>query len=151
MRRAELDTSRINITDVGLTRRFCGGVALIETRLAGYFHDTPDLWFASGTDELAGVLYCTREPMTDGTWNVLMLIVSADAHGNGHGRALMQHVEAELRSKGARLVIVETSGASGFERARAFYPQCGYTEEARLRNFYAAGDDKVVFTKALVD
>ncbi|MBA3323182.1 MAG: GNAT family N-acetyltransferase [Pyrinomonadaceae bacterium] len=76
-------------------------------------------------------------------------LVSPDSHGQGHGRALMSFAEEPLAARGARLIIVETSSVGGFERARAFYPKCGYTEEARIRNFYALGDDKIVFSKSL--
>lgn len=42
-----------------------------------------------------------------------------------------------------------TSGLASFERTRAFYRKCGYDEEARIRDFYRAGDDKIVYRKAL--
>lgn len=125
------------------------GIALIEERLDQYFAGSGEIWLASGDGEIAGALYCTPEPMTDGTWNILMLIVSTDTHGQGHGRALMSHVETVLAARGARLLIVETSSTDGFERARTFYPKCGYQEEARIKDFYTTGDDKVVFTKSL--
>jgi hypothetical protein len=42
-----------------------------------------------------------------------------------------------------------TSGLTSFERTPAFYRKCGYEEEARVREFYEAGEDKVVFRKGL--
>jgi hypothetical protein len=48
-----------------------------------------------------------------------------------------------------RLLIVETSGLPEFEVARAFYSNCGFTQEARVCNFFAEGDDKLIYTKAL--
>ena len=42
-----------------------------------------------------------------------------------------------------------TSGLPSFERTRGFYRLCGYDEEARIRDFYQAGEDKIVFRKAL--
>jgi hypothetical protein len=36
-----------------------------------------------------------------------------------------------------------------FERTRQFYRTLGYDVEATIREFYNAGEDKVVFRKAL--
>jgi ribosomal protein S18 acetylase RimI-like enzyme len=126
------------------------GVREIQRRLAAHFMGDEALWLLAEEAAPAGVLYAIPEPMTQGTWNVLMLIVSPDAHGQGHGRALLREVEERLAARGARLLVVETSGVEAFERTRQFYARCGYTEAARIRDFYAAGDDKVVFLKSLV-
>jgi ribosomal protein S18 acetylase RimI-like enzyme len=47
------------------------------------------------------------------------------------------------------VLLVHTSGLPAFARTRAFYRRAGYAEEARIRAFYAAGEDEVVFWKAL--
>lgn len=69
--------------------------------------------------------------------------------GRGRGTALLCYVESALRAEGQRLVLVETSGSSDFERTRAFYAKCGYEAEARIRDYYAAGEAMVMFRKAL--
>ena len=125
------------------------GIELIKERLSGYLNGNDELWYAAVDEKIEGAIYCIPEPMTDGTWNILMLIVSVDSHGQGYGQALMNFVEETLAVRGARLMIVETSSLDGFERARAFYPKCGYTEEARIKNFYTTGDDKVIFSKTV--
>lgn len=61
----------------------------------------------------------------------------------------MRHVEHELRLAGARVLLIETSGVPEFAAQRSFYAGLGYHEEARIRDFYAAGDDKIVFWKLL--
>ena len=72
-------------------------------------------------------------------------------HGypQGFGRALTQAVEKTLADEGERLLIVETSGTEDFAQARAFYEKCGYEKEAQIRDFYADGDDKIIFRKKL--
>lgn len=125
------------------------GIGEIKERLDNYLSGNKDFWFIAFNDQPVGVLYCIPEPMTDGTWNILMLLVSPHAQRQGHGRSLINHVEEILLAHGAHLIIVETSSSDDFERARTFYSKCGYTLEARIRNFYTAGDDKMVFTKAL--
>ncbi len=96
-----------------------------------------------------GVAYYAPERMTSGTWNVLLIAVHPAHEGSGCGTALMRHVEADLAAHGARVVLVETSGLPEFERTRAFYRGIGYHQEARIRDFYDAGEDKIVFSKAL--
>lgn len=59
-------------------------------------------------------------------------------------------VEAALRDRTARLIVIETTDGDDQHAARAFYPQRGYSDEARIRNF---GEDTVakrIFTKALL-
>ena len=46
-------------------------------------------------------------------------------------------------------MLVETSALPQYDRTRAFYVKCGYEEEARIRDYWAADDDLVVFRKAL--
>ena len=69
--------------------------------------------------------------------------------GKGYGGAVVARLEAELRHRGKRIVIADTSGTAAFSRACDFYHKAGYTEEARIRDFWAMGDDKVVFWKSL--
>jgi ribosomal protein S18 acetylase RimI-like enzyme len=108
-----------------------------------------DLWLTADDSEPVAVAYCAPEALTDGTWNLLMLWTRQDRAGKGYGSALVEQVEHELSDRGARLLIVETSGLDAFATARAFYCRCGFRQEARIRNFFAAGDDKLVYTKAL--
>ena len=60
---------------------------------------------------------------------------------------LLSHVEAAVVSRGGRMLIVETSSGDGFERARSFYGDGGFEEEARIRDYFGPGDAKVVFRK----
>lgn len=125
-------------------------IELVRETLANYLDGNGNaLWFTATDNDPVGVVYCAPEPMTNGTWKILMILVSPNRHRQGHGKALMNHIEETLAECGGRLIIVETSSTDGFERARAFYPKCGYREEARIRNFYDQGDDKIVYSKAI--
>lgn len=118
---------------------------MTAAHLAG---EADEIWLVADAGGAMGVLYCAPERMTDGTWNNLLLAVHPDRHGQGLGAALMREVERRLGARGARVLLVETSGLDGFAGARRFYARMGYEEEARIREFYAAGEDKVVFRKA---
>lgn len=106
-------------------------------------------WLTAEAGGPVGVAYCVPEQFAEGTWNVLAIAVHPDEQGRGHGAALMRHIEETLAARGERVLLVETSGTADFGQTRAFYRGLDYDEEARIRDFWAAGDDKVVFRKAL--
>lgn len=86
---------------------------------------------------------------TDGTWELTMIAVDRAAQGTGRGSALLREVERRVHERGARLLLVLTSGTPELAGARAFYAARGYGEEARVRDYYAPGDDMVLFRLAL--
>lgn len=108
------------------------------------------LWLvAAEGNAITGFAYCEPERATEGCFNLLAIAVAADRQRGGHGARLIAGLEAELAARRARILLVETSALPAYAGARAFYPRCGFTEEARLRDFYADGDDKIVFWKRL--
>lgn len=97
----------------------------------------------------AGAAYFGPEAMTDGTWNLYYIAVLASARGTGLGSKMLTAVESALRDQGERVLLVETSGLDDYESTRRFYEKHGFSEEARIREFYGAGEDKVIFWKRL--
>lgn len=86
---------------------------------------------------------------TDRAYDLYWIAVDPHAHGGGVGSALLRAVEARLSERRARLLMVETSSRSEYGTARAFYRRRGFREVARVRDFYAPGDDRIVLTKRL--
>jgi ribosomal protein S18 acetylase RimI-like enzyme len=123
---------------------------MLDEMLAGYFSGAEDQgWLTDDESGPVGLAYFAPERMTVGTWNLYLIAMHPDRQGQGRGAALLRHVEQELAGRGERVLLVETSGLPAFERTRTFYRKCGYDEEARIRDFYQAGEDKIVFRKAL--
>ena len=124
---------------------------MVDGMMAGYLNgSTQDVWFV-GLQENQAVAFgfCEPERMTEGTWNLLAIGVLPQHQGAGLGKAMMAYLEDRLAKQGERVLLVETMGTPEFERTRAFYKKTGYTEEARIREFYEAGADKIVFWKHL--
>lgn len=120
---------------------------MLAPSLAG---DSDSFWLTCHLDGKAvGLCYTTPEELADGTWNMLALAVHPDVQGKGLGAALVKAAEQVLINKGQRILIVDTSGSDEFAGTRAFYAGIGYEQEARIRDFWAEGDDKVIFRKAL--
>lgn len=86
-------------------------------------------------------------PCTDRTFDLYWLAVDHAAQGTGCGTLLLSEVERRLEALHARLVVVETSSRSEYATARAFYRRRGYVEAARVREFYAPEDDRIILTK----
>ena len=97
---------------------------------------------------LMGWVCWGRTPCTEGTWDLYWLAVDPAAHGQGIGSALVDEMERRLTGV-ARLISVDTSGRADYGPTRAFYAARGYDAVARVPNFYAPGDDQVIFTKTL--
>lgn len=96
-----------------------------------------------------GFCYTAPEDLTDGTWNMLALAVHPEVQGQKLGTTLIHATERQLKETGQRMLIIDTSSAHEFEQARKFYTRNGFEEEARIRDFWAPGNDKVIFRKLL--
>lgn len=119
--------------------------------MSGYLEQTSqDLWFVYEDEtQIQSFGFCEPERMTEGTWNLLAIGVLPGLQGQGIGSEMMAYVEGKLAQQGERILLVETMGTPEFSETRAFYRKNAYTEEARIREFYEAGADKVVFWKHL--
>jgi ribosomal protein S18 acetylase RimI-like enzyme len=97
---------------------------------------------------LVGWVCWGETPCTERTWDLYWLAVDPAAHGKGVGRALVEEMERRLAGR-ARLVSIDTSGRPDYGPTRAFYAALGYLAVAIVPDFYAPGDDQVIFTKQL--
>lgn len=125
---------------------------MLPEMMGGFLSDEgrSDVWLSCETDgNVVGFCYAAPEQLTEGTWNMLAIAVLPSKQGGSAGSALVRGLESTLRESGHRVLIAETSGADAYALTRKFYRKNGYVEEARIRDFWAAGDDKVVFWKAL--
>lgn len=86
-------------------------------------------------------------PMTTGTWDLYWIATSSAARRTGVGRALIDALDLALRREGARLVRVETSSRDGYQATRSFYDRTGFGVAATIREFYAPGDDLVIYAR----
>ena len=111
-------------------------------------------WIVLENDSTAviGAAYFGPEGHSDRVWNLYFLAVHPEHQRGGTGSALVAWVEANLRQRSdevAKLLLIDTSSVKSFGPTRSFYKKLGYVEEARVREYYGAGDDKVVFWKML--
>lgn len=125
---------------------------LLDDMIADYLNnkESADIWFTTVEEgRPISIAYCAPEQMTSGTFNLYAIAVDKQYQGQGIGKQMMHYVENLLREAGHRILLVETSGLADYALTREFYHKCHYTQEATIRDFYEAGEDKVVFWKKL--
>lgn len=99
--------------------------------------------------EITGFACYGPTPMTDNTWDLYWEAVSREKQGNGIGSSLIEKAETEIMNTGGRMILIETSSTPAYEKTRRFYLGNGYSEVARITDFYSPGDDKIIFRKIL--
>ena len=104
---------------------------------------------AEDDSALVGYICYGPTPMTEGTWDLYWNAVAQGKRHQGIGSALTKSAEKEIiRAKG-RLVLVETSSTPAYEASRRLHIGHGYEIVARIPDFYAPGDDKLILRKRL--
>jgi ribosomal protein S18 acetylase RimI-like enzyme len=101
-------------------------------------------------DVLIGYACFGATPSTDRTYDLYWIAVHPSSQRSGAGAALMSEVERRLDKRRARLVIIETSSRDSYAATRRFYEKRCYEETARLRDYYAPGDDRIVLSRRLI-
>ena len=103
---------------------------------------------ATVDERLVGWICWGPTPCTLGTYDLYWMAVDPAAQAVGIGTALLREMEGRLAGS-ARLIVVETAGRPDYRPTRAFYEARGYRKASVIPDFYAPGDDQVVYVKAL--
>lgn len=103
------------------------------------------VWCDPATGAPRGWAYFSSNEKADRVWDLWWIGVDPARHGHGGGDALLDFAEAEVRARGGRMLLIETSALPPTARARRFYEKRGYTACGRVPDFYGEGDDKVIY------
>jgi ribosomal protein S18 acetylase RimI-like enzyme len=104
---------------------------------------------AESDSTVVGYICYGPAPLTEGTWDVYWIAVRGGEQGRGIGGNLLADAEDRIRAEGGRLILIETSSQESYAKTHRFYSNRGYETVARLPDFYAPGDDRVIFQKRL--
>ena len=99
--------------------------------------------------QILGYVCYGKTPMTDATWDLYWIAVHASSRGRGVASKLARAMETDARQQGGAVVRIETSQLEAYGSARVLYERLAYEEVGRIRDFYRAGDDLVIFSKRI--
>ncbi len=100
---------------------------------------------------IVGYAYYAPAAMTDRSWYLYWIAVTKQIQAKGVGSGLLKHAEEDIRKKNGRVLFIETSSLPHYDPTRRFYLKHDYEVTGQLRDYYADGDDMVIFRKRLTD
>jgi GNAT superfamily N-acetyltransferase len=122
---------------------------LVEARLESGAASGYDFVLADLAGALAGYACYGAIPCTAASFDLYWIAVEPKLQRHGTGRTLMEAVEAQVAARGGQRIYIDTSGRDQYRPTREFYERNGFRCEARLADFYAPGDDRVIYVKRL--
>lgn len=143
-------------TDAAACRSLLAGLDKwfgIPTATEAYLADLERLptWVAVVDGSVVGFVSVTRSAPR--TFEVHVLAVAAERHGQGVGRALMRQAERWAVMLGARFMQVKTLGPSHadphYAKTRGFYLQLGYEPLLETDRFWGEGNPTLLLVKAI--
>jgi GNAT superfamily N-acetyltransferase len=103
-------------------------------------------------DETAGLLAFAnyvKNSFSVHSWDLYWLAVHQDWRHKQLGSLLLKEVENDVRNSGGKILWLDTSGRPLYAPTEEFYRKNGYSLQASLKDFYAPGDPKQVYSKRL--
>ena len=99
--------------------------------------------------KVVGWICFGETPCTLGTFDIYWIAVDPSAQRQGIGRYMLHFAQKKIEEQKGRLMVIETSGTSKYEPTQEFYKKNGFFLAAKIPDFYAPGDDKLVYLNTL--
>ena len=124
-------------------------VELVSERLA--LGESTGYYFVFAEVDGVTAAYSCFGPITMSktSFDLYWIATHKDFRGKGIGRKLLEETCKQAKKMGCSILIAETSGLEHYAPTRAFYISNKFNLEARLKDFYTMGDDKLFYTKRI--
>lgn len=137
-------TGMFNTEEVGLAEE------LVAERLAKGPASGYEFIIAQRGKALVGYACYGRIAGTQASYALYWIATAPQFQRTGIGRQLLGEVERRIVAAGGGRLYADTSGREQYAPTRAFYERMGFRQAAVLPDFFAPGDDKVIFVKLLL-
>lgn len=105
------------------------------------------LAFVEKESRLAGYICFGPVEVTEGSWILHGIAIHPDFQRQGCGVQLLQYAEKRLASAAGSRLFAPVSSRPEFQPTRDFLVRANFSQEATLKDFYAPGEDQLVFVK----
>jgi GNAT superfamily N-acetyltransferase len=159
---AEFFIRPTHIEDVPAIRAMCVAVGVFSPEEVAVVDELLEIYFTQGAEksgyhflsafssnDCVGFACYGPRAITTGTYDLYWIVTAPSAGRQGVGGHLLAFVESLIAADQGRILIAETSGRADYQKTRDFYLKYGYMPEAQIRDFYAPGDDLVIFVRRI--
>lgn len=98
---------------------------------------------------LAAFANYVRNPFSVHSWDLYWIAVHRNSQHQNLGSLLLKAVEDDIRLSGGKILWLDTSGRPLYAPTENFYRRNGYVLQASLKDYYATGDPKQIYSKVL--
>ena len=125
-------------------------LGLVDEALLNGHEDSGNYWMKITDDrEIVAFANYAKDSFSTHSWDLYWIAVHPNLRNNKYGSILLKAIEEDVRTSGGKILWIETSGRPLYASTENFYRKNGYTLQASLKDFYAAGDPKQIYSKVL--
>lgn len=124
-------------------------IELIDEAIANPQHEYYNVFVYTKENELLGYHCVGQRALTDGVFDLYWIVVGSNAQNLGIGKKLLDHSENFIKENNGRWILAETSSKDNYTATRNFYLRNNYSIVSQIKDFYAIGDNLIVFGKYL--
>ena len=103
----------------------------------------------SDNDGLVAFSNYGKNDFSTHSWELYWIAVHHNSRHKKLGSALLKAVEDDIKTRGGKILWIETSGRPLYASTEGFYKRNGYELAASLKDFYGPGDPKQIYSKIL--
>jgi ribosomal protein S18 acetylase RimI-like enzyme len=120
---------------------------LVEDSIAKGTNSDYNFILAEYEGKIAGYVCYGPILVTDRRFDLYWISVRKEFRGRNIGSLLLLNAEKNIMNLGGTAVFIETSSLESYQQTRRFYSRHGYHEVARIPDYYADKDARVVYMK----
>lgn len=124
-------------------------IELIDEAISNPNHEYYNVFVYIQDEKIAGYHCVGKRPLTDGVYDLYWIVVDSQLQNSGIGKKLLEHSENFIKGKNGRWILAETSSKDSYTATRNFYFRNNYSIVSQIKDFYAIGDNLIVFGKYL--